>query len=93
LGNAEECVSVEDEGNEELTWGEFRIVEVCPSRIRGFPVTAATPDTVRAVESVEAVCAAVWTGAFFPDRLETPLDDGVERLGPKFYYPKFRKFR
>jgi hypothetical protein len=35
----------------------------------------------------------MWTGAFFPDRLETPLDDGVERLGPKFYYPKFRKFR
>jgi len=90
LGDAEQCISVETEGDEELTGGEFRIVEGRASRVRGFPVTAATPDTVGSVESVEAVCAAVWTGAFFPDRLETPLADGVERLGPTFYYVKFR---
>ena len=64
-----------------------------PSRVRGFPVIAATPDTVRSVESVETVCTRVWTGAFLSDRLETPLDAIVERLRPKFYYAQFRKFR
>jgi hypothetical protein len=93
LGDAEKRIGVENEGDEELTGGEFRIVERCPSRVRGFPVTAATLDPVGAVEGMETVCATVWTGAFFPDRLETPLDDGVERRGPKFYYSKFRKFR
>jgi hypothetical protein len=67
--------------------GEFRLVERCPSRVRGFPVTTTTPDTVGAVEGGEAACATVWTGAFLPDRLETPLDDGVRRLGAKFYSP------
>ena len=33
------------------------------------------------------------TGSCLPDGLETPLDDGVERLGPKFYYTQFRKLR
>jgi hypothetical protein len=93
LGNAEQCVSVEDERDEELTGGEFRIVEGCTPRVRGFPVTTTTPNTVGAVEGVKTVCATVWTGAFLPDRFETPLDDGVERLGPKFYYAQFRKFR
>ena len=93
MGNAEQCVSVENERDEELTGGEFRIVEGRASCVRGFPVTAATPDTVRAVESMETVCATVWTTSFLLGRLETPLDDGVERPGPKFYYPKFRKFR
>jgi hypothetical protein len=93
LGDAEQRISIEDEGDEELTGSEFRIVERCASCVRGFPVTAATPDTVRAVESMETVCATVWTTSFLPSRLETPLDDSVERLGPKFYYPKFRKFR
>jgi hypothetical protein len=93
LGNAEQCVSVEDERDEELTGGEFRIVERRTPRVRGFPVTAATPDSVRAVEDVKTVCATVWTGAFLSYHLETPLDDGVERLGPKFYYAQFCKFR
>lgn len=93
LGDAEQRISVEDEGNEELTGSEFRIVERRASCVRGFPVTAATPDTVRAAESVETVCTAVRAGSFLPDCLETPLDDGVERLGPKFYYSKLRKFR
>jgi hypothetical protein len=55
-------------------------------------VTAATPDTVGAGEGVESICAAVWTGAFFPNSHETQLNDGVERPGPKFYYAQFRKF-
>uniref|UniRef100_UPI00374217E6 hypothetical protein n=1 Tax=Halorubrum halodurans TaxID=1383851 RepID=UPI00374217E6 len=93
LGDAEERIGVENEGDEELTGGEFRIVERCPPRVRSFPVTAATPDAVRSVEGVETVCTTVWTGAFLPDRLETPLNDGVERLRPKFYYAQFRKFR
>lgn len=69
------------------------MVKARPSRVRGLPVTAATPDPVGAVEGVGTVCAVVWTGVFFPDGLETPLDDDVERLGPKSYYPKFRKLR
>jgi hypothetical protein len=56
-------------------------------------VTAATPDPVRTVQSLEAVCATVWAGSCLPDHLETPLDEGVERLGPKLYYSQFRKFR
>jgi len=86
-------IVVENEGDEELTGSEFRIVERCASRVGGFPVTAAAPETVRASEGVETVRAAVWAGAFLPDCLETPLDNGVERLGPKFYYAQFRKFR
>ena len=93
MGNAEQCVSVEDERDEELTGSEFRIVERRTPRVRGFPITAATPDTIGAVEGVKTVCATVWTGVFLPDHLETPLDDGVERLGPKFYYAQFCKFR
>ena len=73
MGNAEECVSVEDEGDEELT-GEFRIVEGCASGVGGFPVAAATPDTVRTIECMEAISTAVRTGSSFPDCLETPLD-------------------
>jgi hypothetical protein len=42
---------------------------------------------------VETIRTTVRAGAFFPDRLETPLDDGVERLGSKLYYSQFRKFR
>ena len=42
---------------------------------------------------MEAVSTAVQTGSCFPDSLETPLDAIVERLGPKFYYAQFRKFR
>ena len=41
----------------------------------------------------DSLHAAVWAGAFLPDCLETPLDNDVERLGPKFYYAQFRKFR
>ena len=93
MGDAEQCISVENEGDEELTGGEFRIVEGRALRIGGFPVTAATPDTVGTVEGVEAVSTAVRTGSCLPDGLETPLDDGVERLGPKLYYSQFRKFR
>lgn len=93
MGNTEQCVSVENKVDEELTGSEFRIVEGRASCVRGFPVTAATPDAAGAIEGVEAVCATDWTGAILPDCLETPLDDGVERLGPKFYYPKLRKFR
>jgi len=86
LGDAEQRISVENEGDKELIEGEFRSVEGRASGIGGFPVTATTPGAVGASEGVETVCATVWTGAFFPDRLETPLDDGVERLGPKLYY-------
>ena len=93
LGDAKQCIGVENEDDEELTGGEFRIVEGRASRIRCFPVTATTPDTAGSVEYVEAVSTAVRTGSCFPDSLETPLDDGVERLGPKFYYAQFRKFR
>jgi hypothetical protein len=93
LGDAQKRISVENEGDEELTWDEFRIVERLASRVGRFAVTADTSDTVRAVEGVEIVCAAMWIGALFPDRLETLLDDGVERLGPEFYYAQFRKFR
>jgi len=93
LGDAEQCISVEDEGDEELTGGEFRIIEGRPSRVRGFPAAAATSNTVGAVEGVEAVSTAVRTEPCFPDGLKPPLDDGVERLGPKFYYAQFRKFR
>lgn len=50
-------------------------------------------DTVGAIEGVETIRATVWIGAVLPDRLETPLDDGVERLGSKLYYSQFRKFR
>jgi hypothetical protein len=57
--NAEQCVSVEDEGDEEFPRGEYRIVEERPSRVGGFPVTAAILDTVGAVEDVEAVSATV----------------------------------
>jgi hypothetical protein len=42
---------------------------------------------------VKTVFATAWTEAFLPDHLETPLNDGVERLGPKFYYVQFRKLR
>ena len=48
---------------------------------------------VGAVESLEAVSTAVRTGSCLPDGLKTPLDDGVERLGPKLYHSQFRKFR
>jgi hypothetical protein len=86
---------------EKLRWGNLFVYSAftgikhnsCGLLFHTQAVTAATPDTVGAVEGVEAVCAAVWTGAFLPDRLETPLNDGVERLGPKFYDAKFRKFR
>ncbi len=76
---------VENERNEELTGGEFRIVEERASRVRCFPVTAAAPDTVGTVERVKAISTAVGTRSCFPDSLGTPLDDGVKRLGPKFY--------
>ena len=92
LGDTEQRICVEDEGDEELTGSEFRIVERCASRVSGFPVTATAPNTVRAREGMETVRAAVWTRSFLPDRLETPLDNVVERLGPKFYYAQFRKF-
>jgi len=84
--------TVEDEGDEERTGGAFRTVEGCSTGVGGFPVTAPTPDPVGAGECVEAVCAAVWTGALLPGGLETPLDDGIERLGPKSYYAQFHEF-
>ena len=90
LGEAEQRISVEDEGDEELTGGEFRIVEWRASRIGGFPITAATPDPIRAVECLETVCTTIRTGSRLLDRIEAPLDDSVERLRPKLYYPKFR---
>ena len=92
-GDAQKRISLKDEGDEELTGGEFRLVEGRVSRVGRLPVTVATPDTVGTVEGVEAVSTAVRTGSCFPDSLETPLDDSVERLGPKFYYAQFRKFR
>lgn len=49
----------------------------------------ATPDTVGAVDAVETVYATV---TFFANRLETPLDDGVERLGPRLYHRKLCEF-
>jgi hypothetical protein len=48
---------------------------------------------VGAVERVETICATVWTGVLCLHRLETPLDDVVERLRPEFYYAQLRKFR
>jgi hypothetical protein len=93
LVDAQERISVEDEGDEELAGSEFRIVERRSPRVRGFPVAAATPDTVRSVECVECFLLAVWTRSRRPDLLETPLDDGVERLGPKLYCSQFHKFR
>jgi len=60
LGDAEERIGVEDKGDEELTGGEFRIVEQCASSVGGFPVTATAPDTVGAVQSLEAVGTTVW---------------------------------
>ena len=46
LIDAEQRISVEDEGDEELAGGEFPIVEGRSAGVGGFPVTAATPDTV-----------------------------------------------
>jgi hypothetical protein len=54
---------------------------------------APTLDTVGSVKGLGAVRTAVRTGSCFPDSIETSLDDAVERLGPKFYYTQFRKFR
>ena len=48
---------------------------------------------VGAVAGVEAVSTVVRTEPCFLDSLETLLDKGVERLGSKFYYPQFGKFR
>jgi len=76
--------SIEDEGDEELTGREFRIIEARPSRVRGFPAAAATSNTVGVVEGVEAVSTAVRTGPCFPNGLNPPPDDGFERLDPKF---------
>jgi len=88
LGDAEEGVAVEDEGDEELTRSELRIVERCASGVGGFPVTRYG----QTGEGVETVCTAVWTEAVLLDDIATPLDDGVERLGLKFYYTQFSKF-
>ena len=52
---------------------------------RWFPVTAATPDTGRTIESVEGVGVTVRAGTGGPDGFESPLDDGVERFRPKLY--------
>jgi integrase len=57
------------------------------------PVAAATPNAVRSVEGLECFLLAVWTGSRCLELLETPLDDGVERLGPKLYCTQFHKFR
>jgi hypothetical protein len=38
-------------------------------------------DTVGTGESGETVCGCNWTGASFPDRLETPLDMASRGLG------------
>jgi hypothetical protein len=48
-------------------------------------VTATASDTRRFFECVKAVLTTVRTGPSCPGGLETPLDDGVERLGPKLY--------
>ena len=45
LVDAEEGIGVENEGDEELAGGEFRVVERCSAGAGGFPATAATPDS------------------------------------------------
>src|SRR5699024_3443700 len=91
LVDAEESVSVENESDEELAGSEFRVVEGCAASVGRFPVTTATPDAGRTIESVESVGVTVRAGTAGPDGFESPLDDGVERLWPKLYYSEINE--
>ena len=85
LIDAEEGIGIEDEGEEELAGGEFRVVERRSSGVGGFLDTAPTPDPRGAVESAGITVRADSAG---PDGLESPLDDGVKRLGAELITPR-----
>ena len=57
LVDAEQRIRVESEGDEELAGGEFRIVEGCSPRVRGFPVAPATPDSIRSIDAWSVSCS------------------------------------
>lgn len=87
LVDAELRICVKNEVDEELAGGEYRVVEGCSSCVRSFP--AVTPDSCGVVGCLKTLLTAVRTGASGPDRLESPLDGGVERLRPKLYCTSF----
>lgn len=77
---AKQRIGVEDEGDEELSGVEFRIVEQCPASVGCFPVTAATSHLYRAVERVESVLTTIRTGSGCLDHLEAEQELTQNRM-------------
>jgi hypothetical protein len=83
LVDAEESIGVEDERNEELTGGEFRIVEGCSERVCPGTTTVTTSNSWRVLRGLDGAITTLGTRGLLPGVLEPPLDERIERVGSK----------
>jgi hypothetical protein len=83
LIDAEQSICVENKREKDLTCGEALLAEGRAVGVGGFELAAATPDTVGVLPRSNRSISAARARCVLPELLESPLDEGVERLGPK----------
>jgi hypothetical protein len=85
LVDAKQRISVEDEGDEDLTGCERPAFEGCVAGVCERISAVGTPQPGTAVPGLDGGFAAIWTGCFFPHLLAVPLDFLIERLWTQDY--------
>ena len=81
--DTEQGICVENEREKDLACGEVLLAEGCAVGVGGFELAAATPDTIGVLPRSNRPISAPRARCVLPELLETPLDEGVERLGSK----------
>ena len=86
LVNAEKCVSIENERDNNLARSERAPLEGCVPSVGEGIAAGATPDAGTVVPGLDGGLATLWTGGLFPRLLTAPLDFIIERLWTQHYF-------
>jgi hypothetical protein len=92
LIEAEQGICVKNEHEKDLSAGEVLLAEGCAVDVGGFERAASTPDTIGVLPSSDRPTSAPRARCVLPELLESPFDEGVERLGPNSKIPSSIKF-
>ena len=85
LMNAEKCIGVEDERNNEFARSECAAVKGRVPRVGEGVAAVGTSNSGTVVPGLDGGFATLWTGCLFPGLLTAPLDLRIERLWPQHY--------
>ena len=81
--NAEKCIGVEDERDNEFARSECAAVKGRVPRVGEGVAAVGTPNSGTVVPGLDGGFATFWTGCLFPGLLAAPLDLRIERLWPQ----------